>query len=214
MKFKKIVENWNRHLTNEVVDPEWQEVFDDIAADMGLGRTHPVARDIMINAGADLDIPGMLALLRRAGIPAKMAEDPQFLVAWITGRLPHLGGPTLKRAKQKFGDHTKAKLFSKYSDVKTKYDKAQARPTAQVEPKAKDLPSDGLTPVDPSVYDTHSGGKDDTPAPAGDKVSVSSVIPALKQILRLDYSQGLDAENADRVMSIIMTAIDALERGE
>jgi hypothetical protein len=211
MKFKKLVENWNKYTTNEVVDPEWQEVFDDIASDMGLGRSQPVARDIMINAGPDLDIQNILRLLQRAGLPSKMAEDPEFLVAWITGRLSHLGGPTLKRAMQMFGDHTKAKLFSKYKDFPTKYGKATSQ-----QQTAKDLPADGLSPVDQSTYDVHSGGPEsgETQDKEDSRVTLSQILPALKAVLDIDYSKGINAKNALSIMRIIATAIDSIERGK
>ena len=214
MKFKKLVKNWNNYTSkevNEVIDADMRQMFDDFAVSQGLGSTESdISRDIMINGGAQLDIPGVVVLLRRAGLPPRLAEDPQFLVAWITGRLQHLGGPSEKRAKQKFGDHTKAKLFSKYKDMPTKYDKKSSAPQSRSGQMGFDLPSDGVSPVDPSVYDVHSGGNE--AAPTRERASRGQILRALKQTLTLDYSQGLDAQTADRVMSIIMTAVDSLEK--
>ena len=101
-------------------------------------------------------------------------------------------------------------MFSKYKDMPTKYDKKSSAPQSRSGQMGFDLPSDGVSPVDPSVYDVHSGGNEATPA--RERASRGQILRALKQTLTLDYSQGLDAQTADRVMSIIMTAVDSLEK--
>jgi hypothetical protein len=199
MKFKKLVENWNNYTSkevNEVIDADMRQMMDDIAVSQGLGSTESdISRDIMINGGARLDFPGIVDRLYRDGYHPRLAEDPQFLVAWITGRLQRLGGPSIKQAKQRFGDHTRAKLFSKYKNMPTKYDKKSSAP----QPRSG-AASSSAQQASPS-----------TP-PARERASRQQILRALKATLNLDYSQGLDIQTADRVMSIIATAVDSLER--
>jgi hypothetical protein len=185
---KLIMENWRSFVEKGLITEETD-----------------IEKYIIWHGGAHLNVSEkMIPAAKAAGI-RKIDED--FLIAWVTGRLASIGGPSVEKVKRVYNDNTDGRLYSRFKGAPTRYD--NFRPPTQ-----KDMPADGLTPIDPEAYNTHPGGR--TPVgsqgTADAKVSSDKAIAALKRILEIDYSQGLDAAMADKVMSVIMTAVSSLEK--
>ena len=137
--------------------------------------------------------------------------DEDFLVAWITGRLAPAGGPAIDDAKRSYGDHTNAKLFSKFKEAPTKWDNiSPTGPQGAPAEVVTDHPADGLSPISPEHTSAHP-----ELAHAGDNIGSSPTavtadraLPILKAMMSMDFNT---PEAQKNLKNIIATLVNALE---
>jgi len=196
---KLIVENWNKFVKEGTFSRKMldTEDFENFSRSHGLPPAGRIEADIIRNG--KLDIAGQLGPVSMRN---RLKIDEDFLVAWVTGRLAHLGGPTSTTAEKKYGKWLDVDLYSKYKDVPTKYDNASSQD------KKPDFPADGHTPINPEVMDTHQGGPSSQTQPGS--VSVEQALGALRKITTLDLAN-LSPSHAEDIKKIIKTCIHSME---
>ena len=220
---KKIMQTWGNFINESSFDPRrdrgvadttfGKKLFDDFEgfAQSVAGSQHrdlsPASEYILANARLNImrDLIPVASKLR-----TKIDED--FLVAWITGRLAPAGGPTIDDAKRSYGDHTNAKLFSKFKEASTKWDNiSPTGPQGAPAEVTTDHPADGLSPISPEHSNVHQGGAhsgDNIGSSAPAAVTADRVLPILKAMMNMDFST---PESQKNLKNIIATLVNALE---
>ena len=144
--------------------------------------------------------------------------DKDFMIAYVTGRLSHLGGPDKAAAKRKYGDHTDGQLFTRFQNKPTKFDKVPA--TSQSHPDNQtsvgqgfspdaDHPSDGpYVPAGDDHNDIHKGGAEVAAHPSQETLNTQSVIPVLKTLITKDLTDPASASMAKKILKSIIATLE------
>ncbi len=202
-----------------------KKMFDDFEGfAQSMGGDPAIGQDLgpegqYILANARLNIMGEVVPVARR---SQSRIDKDFLIAWVTGRLASYGGPDIEKAQRLFGDHTDAKLFTKFKNYETKHDfggpeQAPPPPSPAQDNQRMDHPADGMKPMDPSHASTHEGGVEPlnrpqthpaqqnipTPVPA------DRVLPALKALVTKDFSTPSAQQDVRRVLKTLIHALES-----
>ena len=217
---KLIMENWQTFV-GEIREGTFSQKmldtsdFEKISKSYGQPPAGQAEADIIRHGR--LDITGKIG---PAAMQARLKIVEDFLVAWVTGRMSHIGGPGPEEAKKKFGNYLSVDLYSKYKDMPTKFDQtATAQRSKPDSSLSADHPSDGLTPVDPQDLEIHAGGAGaDTMSPVispsasqDHPVSAEQALSALNKLTKVSL-ENLSPAEADNVKSILITILSALQK--